>query len=229
MDIDLQLRATTSEIWLHAHELTIHEATLSVGSDRLSGRIMTEGKHLSGFAFERPIQPGGGTLHITFEGRFNGKSSAGLFKVKEADDWYAYTQFESIDARSAFPCFDEPSFKVPWQVTLHVKSSHVALSNTPILSVATESGGMKAVRFVETKPLPSYLVAMAVGPFEIVDAGTAGKKRTPIRIITPHGKSAEAAYAKEITPRIVFLVRQSGDISQSLHDFPLRVLPKPGN
>ena len=60
---------------------------------------------------------------------------------------------------------------------------------------------MKTVRFAETKPLPIYLVAMAVGPFEVVDAGTARKKHTPIRIITPHGKSAERHTSR---PRLSF-------------------------
>jgi alanyl aminopeptidase len=203
VEIDLQLRAALSEIWLNAHGLTIHEANLTAGGKPLPGRILTEGKDMVGFAFEHSVEPGDATLRIIFEGNLNDKSSAGLFKVKEGGDWYAYTQFEPIDARSAFPCFDEPSFKVPWQLTLHVKNSHTALSNTPIISEKPDADGIKTVRFAETKPLPSYLVAMAVGPFEVVDAGTAGKKHTPIRIITPHGKSAEAAYAKEITPRIV--------------------------
>jgi alanyl aminopeptidase len=203
MDIELELRTAASEIWLHAHELTIRESTLIAGNDRLSGRIMTGGKNLTGFAFGRPVQPGGARLHIKFEGKFNDKSSAGLFKIKEEGYWYVFTQFEPIDARSAFPCFDEPSFKAPWRLTLHVKGSHTALSNTPIISETPEPEGMKTVRFGETKPLPSYLIAMAVGPFELVGGGTAGKKHTPIRIITPRGKSAEAAYAKEITPHIV--------------------------
>ncbi len=203
VEIDLQLRAATSEIWLNASNLTIREARLTAGRDTLSGRVMSEGKDLAGFAFEHPVPAGAATLRIVFEGKLNEKSSAGLFKMKEGDEWYAFSQFEPIDARQAFPCFDEPSFKVPWQLTLHVKNSHVALSNTPIVSETSETGGMKTVRFSETKPLPSYLVALVVGPFEIVDAGAAGKKQTRIRIIAPRGKSAEAAYAKEITPRIV--------------------------
>ena len=203
IDIQLQVRAATSEIWLHAHDLTIHKASLATGASDLPARLLSDGKDLAGFALDRAVEPGKATLHITFDGKLNEKSSAGLFKMKEGGDWYAFTQFEPIDARSAFPCFDEPSFKVPWQLTLHVKDSHTALSNTPVVSETPEAGGMKTVRFAETKPLPSYLVALVVGPFDLVDAGTAGRKKTPVRIITPRGKSAEAAYAKEMTPRVL--------------------------
>ena len=53
---------------------------------------------------------------------------------------------------------------------------------------------MKAVAFAETKPLPSYLVAFAVGPFEVVDAGKAGANGTPLRIVVPRGAQCAAAW-----------------------------------
>src|SRR5208282_1418714 len=116
----------------------------------------------------------------------------GIFQVKDGDHWYIYSQFEDISARRAVPCFDEPGYKVPWQVTLNVPSDDGAFSNTPVLSEGPGSGGMKTVKFAETKPLPSYLVAIAVGPMDIVDAGYAGANHTAIRIIVPHGRGPEA-------------------------------------
>jgi alanyl aminopeptidase len=126
---------------------------------------------------------------------------------------FAFGQFEATDARHAFPCFDEPSFKTPWQLTLHVKREQAAFSNTPVASETEEPGDMKAVRFPETKPLPSYLVALAVRPFETVDAGKAGKKSTPLRIVTPRGKRGQAGYAAEVTGRIVALLEDYFGIS----------------
>ena len=62
---------------------------------------------------------------------------------------------------------------------------------------------MKVVKFAATKPLPSYLVAFAVGPFEIVNAGVTGRNRVPVRIITPKGKAVNAKYAAEVTGPII--------------------------
>ena len=59
------------------------------------------------------------------------------------------------------------------------------------------------VRFEETKPLPSYLVAFAVGPFDVVQTDPVGKNRRPSRIIVPRGRASEAAYAAQITPRLI--------------------------
>src|SRR5262249_49092608 len=117
-------------------------------------------------------------------------------------DMYVYSQFESRDARRAFPCFDDPSFKTPWQLTLVVPKDVTAVANTPVASEEPRGEGLKAVRFAETKPLPSYLVALAVGPFDVVDGGRA-KGGAPIRILTFKGRGAEAAWAVESTRPIL--------------------------
>src|SRR5439155_27372925 len=132
----------------------------------------------------------------------------GASKQREGGDWYVYTHFEPIAARRVFPCFDEPSFKVPWQLTLKVKQGDIALSNTPAESIDEGKDGFTTVRFEETPPLPSYLVAFAVGPFGMVDAGKAGLAHTPVRIITPRGKEAWARFAAESTGTLLALLEK---------------------
>src|ERR1039458_4747622 len=103
---------------------------------------------------------------------------------------------------------DEPGYKVPWQVTLNVPSDDGAFSNTPVLSEEPVSGGMKTVKFAETKPLPSYLVAIAVGPMDVIDAGHAGANHTAIRIIVPRGHSSEAEYSASTTGDVLNLLEK---------------------
>jgi len=206
IEIDLRLAKPTSILWLNAEKLTVKEATLSAKSAGLAAKVIAAPKDFIGFAFEQPIGPGEATLRVTYQGEINRKDQQGVFQVKDGDHWYLYTQFEPIWARQAFPCFDEPGYKVPWQLTLHVKNDQVALSNTPIISETETGNGMKVVKFAETKPLPSYLVAMSVGEFDFVDAGTAGRNKTRIYIVVPRGRGAEANYAAETTPAIVNLL-----------------------
>ena len=204
VDISVNVRTATPLIWLNAADLRVQDATFRSESGAVSkAEVVPGGKEFAGFSFDHPIS-GAGSLHIAYEGKISRNSSAGLFQLKEADQWYVYSQFEPTDARRAFPCFDEPSFKVPWQLTLHVRNDDVAVANTPELSESGEADGMKAVKFKESKPLPSYLVALAVGHFDIVDAGKVG--RTPLRVITPHGKAANAKYAVEAIPQLLKLL-----------------------
>ncbi|MGA3203972.1 MAG: M1 family aminopeptidase, partial [Bryobacteraceae bacterium] len=149
------------------------------------------------------IPAGAAKIHFDYSGKISPKSSEGIFQGRDGDLNYLFTQFEEIDARRAFPCFDEPGFKTPWQITLHVRSGDKAFANTPQVSETAEPDGMKKVVFAPTKPLPSYLVAFAVGPFDVVDAGKVGLNDVKVRIITPKGKSNEARYAVEITATLI--------------------------
>jgi alanyl aminopeptidase len=208
VEIDLQFAKSTPLLWLNAEKLKIKDATLNAGGEKLAAKIITEPKDYVGFAFDHPVGPGAATLHVAYEGEISRKDQQGIFQMKDGDRWYVYSQFEEIGARRAFPCFDEPGYKVPWQLNLRVKKDQVALSNTPVTSETDSGDGMKTVRFAETKPLPSYLVALSVGDLELVDAGTAGKNHTRIRIAVPHGRGAEAKYAAETTPAIVNLLEE---------------------
>jgi aminopeptidase N len=198
IDIDVALSEPTSILWLNAAGLRVSEAHLEVSGVSRPARVVPGGADHLGFAFDS-APAGKARLHVTYSADVSEKDDRGVFAEKEDGVSYIFSQFENIDARRAFPCFDEPTFKVPWQLTLKVKQTDVALSNTPSLSELPAEAGMKIVRFAETRPLPSYLVAFAVGPFDLVDAGKAGKGQTPVRIAVPHGKSAEAAYAVKTT------------------------------
>ncbi len=204
VDIDVDVRTPSPIIWLNAIGLTIEHASFRPETAAaLPATTISGGDQFVGFFFDRAIG-GRGTIHVVYQGKISRNSSAGIFQLKEDRDWYVYSQFEPTDARRAFPCFDEPSFKVPWQMTLHVPKEDMALSNTPVQSESNEPNGMKTVRFKASPPLPSYLVALAVGRFDAVNAGHAGA--TPVRVIVPRGKSAEAAYAATAIPQLLKLL-----------------------
>lgn len=212
IDIDIRFKQATSVLWLNADTLTIKDATLTVGGKSVNTRVIPEPKDFVGFAFDHEVAPGAAKLHVNFSGEISRKDMAGIFQVKDRDHWYVYSQFENISARRAFPCFDEPGYKVPWQVTLHVPEGNGAFSNTPMLSEKSDGAGMKTVVFAQTKPLPSYLVAIGVGQFDVVDVGTAGAKKTKVRIIVPKGHAAEASDVAKATPDILNLLEKYFDI-----------------
>ncbi|HEY6842245.1 MAG TPA: M1 family metallopeptidase, partial [Chthoniobacterales bacterium] len=208
VDIDLNYKEESSVLWLNAEKLKVKSATLSKEGKVFPAKIISEPKDLIGFSFDSTISAGPAKFHAEYEGEISRKDMQGIFQVKDGDHWYIYSQFENIAARQAFPCFDEPSFKVPWQLTLHVPNDDDAFSNTPVLSEKNGTDGLKTVQFAQTKPLPSYLVALAVGPMDIIPAGHAGANNTEIRIITPKGHIPEAKYTAADTPDIVNLLEK---------------------
>ena len=203
IEIDLHLDRPADTVWLNSRKLTIDSAKFIVEGRTLRAKMEEGGKEFAGFTPPTPLPAGDAKLEIAYHGDFNKKGSEGLFKLEEGGHAYVFTQFESIDARAAFPCFDEPNYKVPWRLTLHVKQADAAVSNTPVASETPEADGRKRVVFRETKPLPSYLVALGVGPFDFVDAGKAGQNHVALRMITPKGKGGQAKYAAEVTGQIL--------------------------
>jgi len=197
--VELKLSQKTSFLWLNATELQISKAWLVAADRTVAVKTIPGGEDFAGFAFERPVGPGAATLHVEYTGKLDESSTQGLFREKDGEDWYAFSMFEATDARRAFPCFDEPAYKVPWQLTLRIPAGTTAVSNTPIQADSAAADGGRVVRFKKTEPLPSYLVALGVGPFDYLDAGTAGSKKTKIRIVTPRGKASQGRYAAQTT------------------------------
>lgn len=82
---------------------------------------------------------------------------------KEGEFHYMFsTQFESCDARRAFPCFDEPNLKASFDFEIEVPKGQVALSNMPVKSERDGSNpGLKVVSF-ETTPVMSTYVSFSI-------------------------------------------------------------------
>ncbi|HXU71222.1 MAG TPA: M1 family metallopeptidase [Polyangia bacterium] len=206
IDIDLAIRKPTDTLWLNATELTIEKAAFTIGGATVPARIIAGNDDFVGFAAGKALPAGAAKLHVEWKGPISRKEDRGLFAQNENGRWYAITQFEAIFARRVFPCFDEPNIKVPWRLTLEVPKALVALSNTSPTDEKSERPGMKTLTFAETPPLPSYLVAFAVGPYDLVDAGTTGRKKTPMHVAAPFGRAKDAGYAQKNAPVFVKLL-----------------------
>jgi alanyl aminopeptidase len=191
--VTLEVKQPTDALRFHARSLTIDAATLQGGGKtRKPTAIEKLPPDQARLSFDSPLAPGAYTLTLTFHNAYN-THAISFYKVVTGGSAYLFTQFEDTEAREAFPCWDEPSFKIPWKMTLRVPAADLAVSNTPIASEKT-AGATKTVEFKTTRPLPSYLIAIAVGPFETVPVPGMG---VPGRVITVRGTSAMAADAAQ--------------------------------
>ncbi len=198
---------TSSALWLHGHGLQIRKATATKASAEVPLTITPHGTELLELRSAQPLDAGVWTLMIDYAGTFDLLSTTGAFRQTVGDGTYVYTQLEALYARRVFPCLDEPDNKVPWKLTLDVPAKLVAVSNTPVVSEAALADGKKRVEFAVTKPLPTYLVAFGVGPFEFVDGGKT-KGGTPVRIVTLAKRSADAGYAAKTAAKLLEITEE---------------------
>ena len=201
--MQLKFDAPASFFWLHAEGLSVEEARLTSGATPLEVMVSPTGEGLLLLRLQRPFGPGQAQLVLRYHGPVDAERSRGIYRVDEGTTPYLYTFFEPVDARRAFPCFDEPSFKIPWTLSLTVPAKDVAFANTKAVATSEAGPGLKTVTFAETRPLPSYLVAFVVGPFEVVQGVPAGHEGLPLQFIVPAGRAGELGYAQRLLPDVV--------------------------
>ncbi|HUJ26721.1 MAG TPA: M1 family aminopeptidase [Myxococcales bacterium] len=195
--IDLALDAATPVLWLDATNLVVTDVDPKA-------TVIDAPPDFVGLQFAQPLAAGTASVKIRWTGKVSATDLVGAFRQQENGEWYVLTQFEPIDARRVWPSFDEPSFKVPWKLSLRVPKAAAAYSNTPVEGTDA-AGEEKVVRFAETRPLPSYLLAFGVGPFERLDAGKV-KSGAPLGVVVTRGKAAWAKYPAQSTPKLMNLL-----------------------
>src|SRR5262249_15539267 len=152
-----------TELWVSSRGLVHSTASLVQNGRTLPVRVEPDDvRGVARIVLAEPTLRGTAVLKLEFSGKL-GETSDALYREPTASGWGIYSEFEPIGARRAFPCFDEPSFKIPWELTLVVPERLVAVSNTNPVEEVSTGAGMKRVRFGRTRPLPSYLVALGVG------------------------------------------------------------------
>jgi cytosol alanyl aminopeptidase len=205
--ITVVLENPSDRIWLHGKGLHVTAVKAHVQEDVISGsyqQLNDDG--VAALSFERPVPSGQSVLDIEYDAPFDTQLK-GLYRVESGGDSYAFTQFEAISARNAFPSFDEPGFKTPFELWVTVPADDVAASNTKVIAYEV-TGDEKRVHFAQTKPLPTYLVALAVGPLDVVDAPPAAAnavRTTPLalRALCVKGKGKLLAHAlAEVAPTL---------------------------
>ncbi len=191
--IDVEIPRATANVVLHARGITVRSASITpangaplpAGSSlraAVGGRGTPEELVLTA---TREVPAGRAQIEIVFDREFD-PGLHGLYRVQSGGDWYAFTQMEPNDARRAFPCFDEPGYKVPWELSLSIPTGLVAIANMPEAGHTDDAATHHTtVRFAATPPTPSYLIALAVGPFDVVQGATSP---VPIRAITTRGQ-----------------------------------------
>ena len=146
---------------------------LTVMANGALAPVTFDGNHLRIPA--RALRAGLNTVDVTFVSEI-APSGASIIRTHDATDNsdYLYTLLVPADANQLFPCFDQPDLKARVTLTLRAPRAWEVVGNGSVASQA-DSAGVRITRFTETRPLSTYLVAFAAGPWVKYDAASGGR------------------------------------------------------
>ncbi len=206
--IQIDILSPTTSITLNSIEIAIQSCsiTLSDGTELAAqSTLLNEEDETASFQFGVVLPAGEATLSIEFTGELNDKLR-GFYRSSYTDidgneRFMATTQLEATDARRAFPCWDEPSLKATFELTLVVPAEMTAVSNMPIVSEEAIRPGVKSVNYAETPIMSTYLLAFIVGDLSYIEE--VGDNGTLMRVFTTRGREEQGRFALETSIRLL--------------------------
>ena len=209
-EIDVTLKQPVKSLYMHGRDLVVTKAVAVADGKTVPAKwTQVDKTGVVRLDFAREIPAGSVTLKFDYSAPF-GDSASGMFHVKVADKYYAWTQFESIDARAAFPGFDEPGFKTPFTVSVSTRPGYVVVGNSPEASATKAAGGLVKHQLAPTRPLPTYLVAIDTGPFVhekgVIPPDAERSTPMPYGAVATQAQKDKMGYVMAETPRIVGLL-----------------------
>jgi alanyl aminopeptidase len=231
VEIDMRFLRPRRSLFLHGLGLNVSGVSvrLKTGKNFAAHYDQVDPSGVARLIFVDQVPAGEATLIFDYDAPFN-RSLDGLYKVVDRGDSYAFTQFESTSARRAFPSFDEPGFKTQFNLTVIAPKGMRVIGNTPIFAATPVAHGMVETVFQSTRPLPTYLIALAVGPLDVVDGGDAPPDRyrsrpLHIRGVTARGNGPRIAYALSLTPKIVVALENYFGIGYPFQKLDILAVP----
>jgi len=198
--IDIEVLEPTDTVVLNAIDLDVLAASADQGSaiEATTMALDDETERLL-LTFPAPLAPGRARLRLRFDGELNDKLR-GFYRSTYTDDdgaehTIATTQFESTNARRAFPCYDEPDLKATFGMTLVVDGDLMAISCGELVDSTPLPDGRRRDRFADTMVMSTYLVAFIVGELEATEP--VDVDGVPLRVVHVPGKGDLTAFGLE--------------------------------
>jgi puromycin-sensitive aminopeptidase len=185
--IDLILDEPTRTLTLHGVGLTVKHARISGAAATVTADA--DSQTLT-FDTGAPLAAGPAKLEVAWSGAFQ-KDLRGLYLA----GGIGVTQFEAADARRVFPCFDEPTFKARWELSVEAPADRMVLGNGPVVRDEPAGDGLRLRTLAPTPRMSSYLVALIVGDLAATEPTIV--RNVPIRTWAVPAKAALARFAQE--------------------------------
>ncbi|MGZ5242541.1 MAG: M1 family metallopeptidase [Bacteroidia bacterium] len=160
----IENKTATDRIFLDTRDLDIQKVTLDA-DEKETPFAMGEEKEFLGTPLQIHIKPATKYIHIYYKTSPEAAAVQWLDARQTAGGKhpFMFTQSQAILARTWVPCQDGPGVRFTYSATVEVPSDLMAVMSAENPQEKSEDG---IYEFEMDKPIPSYLLALAVGNFE---------------------------------------------------------------
>jgi len=222
--IEIYCKKPTSVIKLNAAELKISRCSVISNKQKIPAKSKLDAKKEELKIYLTKKIKGKCFLNLDFKGTLNDKL-LGFYRSKYIENgktkYLATTQFEAADARRAFPCWDEPSAKATFDISIKTEKNLMAISNMPIASKKI-FGNKIQYNFSRTPIMSTYLIYLGVGEFEFLES-KAGKIK--VRVITTKGNKSRGKYSLDLGKKLLLSYEKYFGIKYPLPKLDLIAVP----
>ncbi|CAB3385000.1 Hypothetical predicted protein [Cloeon dipterum] len=226
--IKVNCERDTSRVVLHSTDLLLNTDKVRVGDKEITGHEFDTQNEFYIIKLKEALKSGSKyVIEIPFEGNLT-TSLKGYYRSSYQDKatgdtkWVATTQFQAIDARRAFPCFDEPEMKAVFQVHMIRRKGFTSISNMPLAkSVQLEDDWFRD-EYVESVRMSTYLVAFVVSDFAHLESNPGN---TTFRVWARQDAIEQARYSLEIGPKILDFYEEYFNVPYPLPKMDMIALP----
>ncbi|HMG06376.1 MAG TPA: M1 family metallopeptidase, partial [Chthoniobacterales bacterium] len=202
--VELNVREPVRSLVLNASEIKITSASLDGKMIPESAIKLDPKEETATLTLGSELPAGPHSLALNFTGKIN-RQGQGLYYAPYQEQGTGAkkimlgSQFEATDARRFFPCWDEPSFRARFQLTVVIPENFSAVSNMPV-ETETKIAGGKEVRFAVTPPMASYLNVFCAGELDRIQTQ---KEKVTHGVLATKGKAEMGRYALESSQQIL--------------------------
>lgn len=226
VEIHIDVINSVSSFYLHAFELVLNEVSFVTGDKVIKGSAAESQDYVKSqkLTFEEALPVGKGIVKIQYDGIINNDMTGYYYSNYCGRDGknhiMASTQFEPLDARRAFPCFDEPDLKASFTFINKVDSHLITLSNSPEVSVTEidhpfkPDTKLKRYEFEQSVKMSTYLYTWVVADLDYIEGFSKGGVR--IRVYTPPNRAYQGHFALDCAIKALDIYEEFFDLKYPL-------------
>eukprot|EP00842_Homolaphlyctis_polyrhiza_P003642 jgi/Hompol1/4279/HPOL_003577-RA len=173
-------------------------------------------------------------IQIAFTGKILEEASTGFYRSAYAVQgsstprYVAATQFESLMARTAYPCFDEPALKAVFYFSFTLPFRWSVLSNSEIASVKRDPAfppeyGLMLHEFKPTIPISTYLTAWVIHQYDYIEASA--REGLSVRAWAPRDNVLDMQFVVQVASAVVPKFEALFDMPLPLEKIDLAAIP----